>query len=244
MTATSAFAYEVPSRYCDRPLDWRARLFGVLGTGTLCALSLGIALFAWHKVQTAPTPSEPVTVTVQPLAAPSEQVEEVPEGPRQVEQRQVKPQQQERPPSPEIVIPRLAPASLPGTPPVEEAKPAPPVAETTAPRSLRAPPAREASSARAATWEALLLAHLEKYRRYPSAARGRREEGVAYVVFRMNRAGAVLSAAILRSSHSAVLDRAALETLRRAQPLPEIPEDMSDPLELSVPVEFFIHPLG
>lgn len=90
------------------------------------------------------------------------------------------------------------------------------------------------------TWEAVLLAHLEKYRRYPATARNRREEGVTYVTFHMNRAGMVLSNRIMRSSGSALLDRAALETLKRAQPLPPIPADRSDPLELSVPVEFFI----
>ncbi len=91
------------------------------------------------------------------------------------------------------------------------------------------------------TWEAVLLTHLEKYRRYPAAAKSHREEGVTYVTFHMNRAGMVLSNRITRSSGSALLDRAALETLKRAQPLPPIPADRSDPLELSVPVEFFIN---
>lgn len=105
---------------------------------------------------------------------------------------------------------------------------------------MPAPPARQAASNQKATWVALLLAHLEKYRRYPAAARARRHEGVAYVTFRMNRAGTVLSADIVRSSGSAMLDRAALDTLRRAQPLPKIPDDRPDTLELSVPVEFFV----
>jgi protein TonB len=124
--------------------------------------------------------------------------------------------------------------------PVEQLKAADPVPEKTAPRSLPAPPANRMSSNAETTWEALLLAHLEKYRRYPASARARREEGVAHVHFRMNRAGAVLSAEILRSSGSAMLDRAALDTIRRAQPLPAIPEDKADVLDLSVPVEFFI----
>jgi protein TonB len=71
-------------------------------------------------------------------------------------------------------------------------------------------------------------------------ARARHEQGVTHVRFRMNRAGAVLSADILRSSGSATLDRAALDTLSCAQPLPAIPDDKPDPLELSGPVEFFI----
>lgn len=126
-------------------------------------------------------------------------------------------------------------------PAVQQAPAAEAVPATTAPRSLPAPPANHASSNAEATWEALLLSHLQKYRRYPAAARARREQGVAYVLFRMNRQGQLLSAAIARSSGSAALDRAALETLRRAQPLPAIPDDRPDPLELSVPVEFFVH---
>lgn len=232
--------YYPSSRYCQRPLDWRARLFGALSTATLSALSVGIALFTWHTVRTVTTVPEPVMVTFKPLAAPSEPVDEVPEGPRQVEQKQVEPLEQERPPSPEIVIPHPAPVTLSSPPPIEQVKQATPVLETTSPRSLQALPSPEASSMQKATWEALLLAHLEKYRRYPAAARGRREEGVAYVIFRMNRAGTVLSAAILRSSRSALLDHAALETLRRAQPLPAVPENKPDPLELSVPIEFFM----
>lgn len=47
-------------------------------------------------------------------------------------------------------------------------------------------------------------------------------------------------AEIARSSGSAMLDRAALDTIRRAQPLPAISEDKPNELDLSVPVEFFV----
>lgn len=228
------------SRYCDRPMDWRTRLFGMSGTAGVCILIAGCALFTWHTVYPAQPVAEPLVVTLQPLAAPPEPVEEVPEGPRQVEQKEQKPKEQERPEPPEIIIPHLTPVMLPAAPPVEAVRAADPVPETTAPKSMPAPPARQAASNEKATWEARLLSHLEKYRRYPAAARIRREEGIAYVTFRMNRAGAVLSAEIVRSSGSAMLDRAALDTLKRAQPLPAIPDDKPDPLELSVPVEFFV----
>jgi protein TonB len=56
----------------------------------------------------------------------------------------------------------------------------------------------------------------------------------------MNRAGRLLGARILRSSGSPALDRAALETLRRAQPLPSIPEDMPDEVGLDLPVAFYL----
>ncbi|WP_239509389.1 energy transducer TonB family protein [Stenotrophomonas maltophilia] len=50
----------------------------------------------------------------------------------------------------------------------------------------------------------------------------------------------MLEVALIRSSGIPELDRAALATIRRAQPLPAIPDDRPDPLDLSVPVEFFL----
>jgi protein TonB len=242
MTATTPVSVSGHGRYSDRPMDWRTRLFGMSGTVGVFAVVAACALFTWHTVYAVPPVSEPLVMTLQPLAAPPEPVEEVPEGPRQVERKEQIPKEaQERPEPPEIVIPRPATLTLSAVQPVEEVKAADPVPETTAPTSMPAPPARQTASDQKASWEAQLLAHLEKYRRYPAMARARREEGIAYVTFRMNRAGSVLSAEIVRSSGSSLLDRAALDTLKRAQPLPKIPEDKPDPLELSVPVEFFVH---
>ncbi|GLK46412.1 hypothetical protein GCM10017612_43340 [Novosphingobium resinovorum] len=58
------------------------------------------------------------------------------------------------------------------------------------------------------------------------------------VRFTMNRARFVLSCAIVRKSGSFMLDQAALDTLRRAQPLPAIPAGRLDTVELTVPIEF------
>lgn len=225
------------SRYGDRPMDWRTRLVGVGGTTGVCLLIAFAMFFTWrfaHSVAAAPAP---MAVTLQPLAAPPEPVQEVPEGPQQVEQKQ---QRQKEPERPDPLIPRMSSPTPPPSPPAEPARMADPVPKTTAPKSVSAPPANRTSSDAEATWEALLLAHLEKHRRYPSAARARRDQGVAHVRFAMNRQGQVLSAAILKSSGSAPLDRAALDTIRRAQPLPPIPNDRPDILELTVPVEFFL----
>jgi protein TonB len=41
-----------------------------------------------------------------------------------------------------------------------------------------------------------------------------------------------------RSSGSSLLDREALDTVRRAQPLPKVPADLPDPLTLTVAIEF------
>ncbi|EQB11104.1 energy transducer TonB family protein [Sphingobium lactosutens] len=54
----------------------------------------------------------------------------------------------------------------------------------------------------------------------------------------MNRTGMVLSSVIVKKSGSFDLDQAALDTLKRAQPLPAIPADRPDVVELTIPVEY------
>lgn len=121
----------------------------------------------------------------------------------------------------------------------QDAPQAPPAPETTAPPSLPAPPAQTAASAR--SWQSLLLAHLERRKRYPAEARAQRRQGVSYVRFSLDRQGRVVSAELERSSGHAALDREAIALLGRAQPLPKPPPEVAgDPIVLSVPVEFFI----
>lgn len=226
-------------RFADVPVEWRIRAVGMCGTTGLCALILLGALITWRVVRPVALPAPPLVVTFEPLAAPPEPMREVPEGPpemRREHQPREEPPRREPPP---IIVPPRAAITLPAPPPTERVAPAP-ATEATTPRSLPLPPADRPSSQTEATWEAHLLAHLERYRRYPMASRARREQGVVYVRFRMNRRGAVLASQILRSSGSATLDRAALDTLRRAQPLPSIPADRPDELELTMPVEFFV----
>lgn len=80
-------------------------------------------------------------------------------------------------------------------------------------------------------WRSQLVARLERYKRYPSEARG--ESGIAQVAFRVDRSGGVHNARIARSSGSSLLDRETLALLDRAQPMPAPPPDVSES-ELSV----------
>lgn len=231
------------SRYCDQPMDWRTRFVGIAGTVAVAALVLTCMLFTWRVVRPIiVAPSAPLVVELRPLAAPPEPAREVAPGPEQVERREARPK-----PKPEILTPLpLVQLSLP-TPTVREVRkpfeevinPGPTVPETTAPKSIAAPAAARLSSDVSQSWEARLLAHLEQYRRFPARARAARQQGTVHVRFRMNRAGSVLSMSVLRSSGFATLDQAALDTLKRAQPLPAIPEDRSDEIELTIPVEFY-----
>lgn len=123
------------------------------------------------------------------------------------------------PPPPTVVTP-------PG--PRGEGPPAPP-----------APPKPAMTAETQAAFAAKLFAHLNRFKRYPTAARLRHEEGVVSLRFRMDRAGQVLAFAIAKSSGAKALDEEALSLLGRAQPLPAIPTEFRDErLELIVPVEF------
>jgi TonB family protein len=104
-----------------------------------------------------------------------------------------------------------------------------------------APASTQQASGGSNSWEGKILARLERFRRYPTASRIRGDEGVAYLRIKMNREGQVLTAKIERSSGVPALDRAALEALERAAPLPRIPPERPDEAELLVPFEFFIH---
>ncbi len=232
------------TRYCDQPMDWRTRLAGFGGTASVFAIMLAASLFTWTVVQ-PPVASitQPLTVIeLAPLAAPREPVQEVAPGPQQVEKQEERPEEK-----PAVVVPtpliRLAvqPKSATETrePVVEVVDPGPPIPETTAPKNIVAPTtASRASNNAQPNWEGLILAHLERFRRYPARARAARKQGTVLVRFVMNRVGMVLSSRIVQKSGSFDLDQAALDTLQRAQPLPGIPKEKPDTVELTVPVEF------
>lgn len=231
------------SRYCDQPMGWGTRLFGFAGTASIIGLVLAGALFTWKAVyQPIRATSQPLTVVeLQPLAAPPEPVRNVAPGPEQVEKKEAELEPVTEPipiPLVQFPVPNISARDAPE--PVKITDPGPAVPETTALKSVAAPTANRLSNDARPNWEGLILAHLERFRRYPARARAARQQGTVYVRFRMNRAGMVLSSAIVKKSGSFGLDQAALDTLQRAQPLPAIPVDRPDIVELTIPVEFYL----
>lgn len=90
-----------------------------------------------------------------------------------------------------------------------------------------------------ANWQGLLLAHLEKYKRYPKSAQRRNQQGTPFLLIRMDRSGDVLSYALKRSSGVEVLDEEVLDLVARAVPLPPLPREMPQAvMEVVVPVAF------
>jgi protein TonB len=237
---------EVPrsySRYCDQPMGWGTRLFGFAGTASIIGLVLAGALFTWKAVyQPIRATSQPLTVLeLQPLAAPPEPVRNVAPGPEQVEKEEAELEPVTEPiPIPLVQFPAPNISARDVREPVKTIDPGPAVPETTAPKSVAAPTANRLSNDARPNWEGLILAHLERFRRYPARARATRQQGTVIVRFKLNREGMVVSSALVRKSGFYDLDQAALETLGRAQPLPAIPPGLPDEIEISVPVEFYL----
>ena len=87
------------------------------------------------------------------------------------------------------------------------------------------------------SWRSQLVARLERYKRYPSEARG--DSGTTQVAFRVDRRGGVHNVRIARSSGSSLLDRETLALLDRAQPMPPPPPDVSESdLSVIAPVRY------
>lgn len=133
----------------------------------------------------------------------------------------------EAPPRPNAITVATAPPA-PKQNATSDAGPTP-VTTAVSPPSQGTPPADYMSR---------LLAHLNQAKRYPMAARRLRHQGVVMVRFTMDRGGHVVAARLEQQSNYKLLNDEAMELLARAQPLPPLPEDMPDRIELVVPIDF------
>ncbi|SEM60190.1 protein TonB [Pseudomonas sp. ok272] len=173
-----------------------------------------------------PTPAPPKVITPPQPPAP---VEELPlpklaEAPKPTLSvpKPVKPKPKPQPPKPlekKPELPKEKPSEEPpsetppsNTPPVKSAQPAPGPS-----------PAQNAAKV---NWQGTLLAHLQKYKKYPPGAQARGKEGLNRLRFVVDAEGQVLSFELVGRSGNADLDRATLEMIRRAQPLPKPPADL------------------
>ncbi len=186
--------------------------------------------------------SQPLVVTLLPLARPPAEVRAKDVPPRPTPKTRAPDPPTLTNPVPQPIVPIITePSFIPSTP-----LPSAPVVIPPAPAqaaAAEAAPIADTPGNAKDSWEGRVLARLERFKRYPPTARSRRDQGVATIRFRLDRHGRVLFSSIARSSGSAILDQEALATLARAQPLPSIPTDRPDEVELIVPIEFFLkHP--
>lgn len=192
-------------------------------------------------------PPKPPEVVVPKIEAPLVTAEAV-LPPPPVARPQIVP----KPPRPVVRKPEPKPpvARKPAPkPPVERKPPVnaerPPAPRTSAPPSSAAPrgpiagPAPVAAPApgvSAASWRGAMVAHLNRYKRFPPGAAS---TGTAMVAFTISRSGAVLGARLVSSSGNPMLDAEAVALPRRASPMPAPPPSVAGAtIALTVPVRF------
>jgi protein TonB len=91
-------------------------------------------------------------------------------------------------------------------------------------------------------WKTALVMRLQRYKRYPAAAQERGVQGVARLAFSVDRRGRVHHARIVRSSGSSLLDRATMQLIARAQPLPPPPPEVHGAqIAIVVPIRYNLH---
>lgn len=215
------------------------RSFGLILTVVFHVIVFGAFLVSWGVSYVQQETQTLSVFDVAPPAAPPEPETEIPPGPEQVEKEEPLPDpERTKIDPPEIQLVSKNPVSLPEITPVPD--PGPPIERTTAPQSKPAPPAPQVSDAKP-TWQGRVLAALNKKKRYPSSSQRRRQQGIPWIRFVMDREGKVLSVTLERSSGFRALDEEAVRLPKRAEPLPKPPEEVEgQTIELVVPVEFFI----
>lgn len=83
---------------------------------------------------------------------------------------------------------------------------------------------RQAGNANMSNYDGNVRSRLNRAFRYPVAAKRQGLQGTAQVRFTVTSGGGVSNVRVVASTGHAVLDQAALETVRRASPFPKIPD--------------------
>ena len=202
-----------------------------------------VQLYAREPIEPNIIPAIAVTLAPIDASSPEIQDQDIAVGPamQQAEETPKEPPEQEKPVEKveqQLSPPQEAEVSLAQSESKEVEKPKPmqpPAPET------RAPPKTEhvdqITQASSNAYNALVFGHLQRFKRYPSSARG--AQGTVVVRFVLDRVGAVIESAVTKSSGNDVLDHEALEILRRASPFPPFPAAKPGPQDSYIaPVNF------
>ena len=243
-------------------LHARRELYRWTLSGAIVVLAHGgfaAAMVQWHDTIEPAEPSAAIVINLAPMpVAPTELPTEIPPGPEQieaqatpekpVEQVEEKVEEIAPAPNPEVVL-APQPKPEPEPTPQESQPPAPVTTAPQAPKVAVAPVAAAptqgqpniSNSNAIPSWTRQVVSVLERNKRYPSAARSRREQGIAELAFSLDRQGRVVASRIVKSSGSATLDKETLDLVQRAQPFPPPPSELpGSQISLTVPIRFNI----
>lgn len=124
-------------------------------------------------------------------------------------------------------------ATIPSPPVVAQVKRPPGTAV-----ALNQSSSRQVSPDLALKFQRALQRHIAQFQHYPASAKDRGVGGTAKVLFVLRRDGSILDAWVEETSGQPILDIEAVETVRRAEPLPTIPQELPDQLRILIPVAF------
>ncbi|WP_052122338.1 energy transducer TonB family protein [Chelonobacter oris] len=96
-------------------------------------------------------------------------------------------------------------------------------------------------------WQAHLRGHLARYKRYPETALKQKIEGRPIVRIKIDMYGNLLSVSLKKSGGNSALDHEAVNTIKRASPLPKPPPQMmkqKNSLTFSLPIDFALKNKG
>jgi len=77
-------------------------------------------------------------------------------------------------------------------------------------------------------YQQLIKQKIEENKRYPLLARNKGIEGKVWVKFEILKNGKVKDIKIVKSSHHQILDKAAIESIKKANPFPPFPEGLKE----------------
>jgi protein TonB len=231
MSTGPAPLWEFSRDHLRPPQDTRTRIVAGLLTGGLYA---GLALLAWLPLNHVKVPAEAPEVTARLLDAPRKRVIE-----------------------PVFLVPMIKPrAENPAPPVITIAPEAPPQLSASAAQTsplLGGVSGNGVSGQGAggggdggtgggcldAAWMQAVSERVRQFFYYPAAALAVRRTGLVMVHFGVRRDGQIERLEISRSSGDAGLDKAALDIMHKAQPLPPIPDRMhADRVEGELPINF------
>ncbi|WP_417620187.1 energy transducer TonB [Parasphingorhabdus sp.] len=146
------------------------------------------------------------------------------------------PPEPKRPARPSMPMPQVNSAPVAASAPARaEAPPAASASPAPSNSSGNSPKAKKEK----ANYYAMVSAHLNQRKKYPTEARKAREQGVVKVRFTVDRAGNISNVSITGSSGHAILDQATLDLMQRVAPLPTMPASMvPDKVTISLPIDY------
>jgi protein TonB len=118
---------------------------------------------------------------------------------------------------------------------------APPRAEHRAQHVASSHSGMEAMASVLPSYRERVAAHLQRYKQYPAELRAAGIRGTSRLTFTVNRSGRVLASRLSGSSGNAGLDAETMAMIRRAQPLPPFPPEITvSSMSFTVPVLFSV----